>query len=479
MADRPRQGSLPKVFAAVAHANGAASKNGGSESNGDHRQPPPTATRAHPGGFLDAFRYRDYRLLWVGSLFFSLGIWLQMVTLGWVVYDLTASSSRLGQILGIGAIPMLLLVPVSGVVVDRLNRRVVLVATQLAMAVFSFGLAIALVTDSVQLWHLFGFVLLTGICQVFFMPVQQILMFGVVPREKFPNAVGLMMLSFNITRLLPLAAGYIIAWVGPEGNFFIQGAAVIGVAVTALLLKFPPRPSVAREPVLRNLAAGARYAVRTPLVRVMLFLGIVPPLLLIPAFMGLMPVFAKDVIHTGPTGLGLLLSSMGVGGICGALFTASLGRFERRGLLLLGAMVAFSLLIFAFSFSRSMAMALPILVVTGFCEMVAMSTTQALLQLCVADAMRARVISISNMGMGLIPLGILGAGIGAEHLGAPQMVAICAATALGMTVLVAVLVPDVRRLSLSQLTGGKGGVHAPEGSALSASAQSSKGPARV
>ncbi|MSQ11578.1 MAG: MFS transporter [Dehalococcoidia bacterium] len=453
MTDQPEATPPSQVPSKAARFSGVVSSNGGPVTpgaNGVHTQPS-AETPGASGSAFAAFQYRDYRLLWTGSLFFSVGIWLQMVTLGWLVYDITGSSSRLGQILGIGAIPILLLVPLSGVVADRMNRQRVLVVTQVGMAVLSLGLALILFTDSVRLWHLFGFVILTGICQVFYMPIQQTVLFGVVPREKFPSAVGLMMLSFNLTRVLPLAAGYIIAAVGPEGNFLIQGIAVLGVIVTLLLMKFPPRMNVAREPVLRNLTEGARYVIRAPLVRAMLFIGIVPPLLLIPAFMGIMPVFAKDVIHTGPTGFGLLLSSMGVGGILGALFTASLGRFERRGLLMLCTLVVFSLLILAFSFTRSMATALPVLVVTGFFEMTFFSTSQALLQLCVADEMRGRVISLSNLGMGLMPLGILGAGIGAEHLGAPKMVAICALIALGITVATAVYMPSLRALRLSQL----------------------------
>jgi MFS family permease len=177
-------------------------------------------------------------------------------------------------------------------------------------------------------------------------------------------------------------------------------------------------------------------------------------MLLIPAFMSLMPIFAKDIYHSGPTGLGLLLSSIGAGGVVGALFTASLGGMDRRGLLQIFALLGMSVSVLGFAFTTSMYTALPMLVVTGFCEMVYMSTNQTILQLSLPDEMRGRVTSIMMLNMALMPLGGLVAGISADVFGAPRTVATLSSIAILLALAILMFVPRLRNLRLNRLKPG-------------------------
>ncbi|MBI3953127.1 MAG: MFS transporter [Chloroflexi bacterium] len=417
-------------------------------------------------GTFHALGLRDYRLLWISNLFASAGMWIQMATLGWVVYDLTGSGTLLGAMNGTRAIPFLLLAPLAGVAADRMNRRAIMLGTQVVTVLIALGLAIGLALDRVIIWHLFAFSFISAAVQVFYMPVQQTVVFDLVPRRVVPNAVALGSAAFNITRVLgPSIAGFLIAGLGPEGNFFVQSAAYMGVVISIAMITFPVRLAPPGGPsVARNIAEGFRYVVKDRTTRVLLMLAIIPPLLIIPSMMALMPVFAKDIFHSGPTGLGLLLSASGLGGLLGALFTASLGRFERRGLMQLGVLLLASSALFAFGFTRSMGAALPLLVVAGFGEMIYMTTNQTMLQLSVPDHMRGRVTSLFMLTMALMPAGAMLFGGAADLVGAPAVVKGASAAALGLGLLLLVFAPRVRNLRLSQVGSAAASAHPPAGS---------------
>ncbi|MBM3947497.1 MAG: MFS transporter [SAR202 cluster bacterium] len=178
---------------------------------------------------------------------------------------------------------------------------------------------------------------------------------------------------------------------------------------------------------------------------------------MIPTFMGLMPIFAKDVFRGGPDTLGILMSASGVGGLIGALFAASMGRFERRGLVLIVALLAASLSLLGFSFATSVAVALPFLVLAGFTEMVYMATTQTVMQLSIPDHMRGRVTSLFMLNMGLMPLGALVFGALSDVFGAPAVVTAVSSAAAGLTVAIYAFSPRIRNLRLSQMTPQTGG----------------------
>ncbi len=414
---------------------------------------PDTSTTPSNISTFHSLQFRNFRLLWFGNMSATAGQWIQMATLSWLVYDMTGSGTLLGGINAMRSIPMLLLGPLAGVAADRLNRRTLMLTSQLSIFVLAFGFGLDLALGYVAVWHLFAFSFLAGTAQVLNMPVRQTIVFDVVPREAIPNAVALSTAAFNVTRIIgPSAAGFLIAWFGPEGNFFIQSVAYLGVVVSVLMMQFPSGKRDERKQSLgKNLLDGVRYIIKEPTTRLLITIGAIPPLLVMPAFFALLPVFAKDVFHSGPEGLGLLMSSMGVGGLLGALFTASLGGFDRRGLLQLAALFTMSLSLLGLGLSPSLYVALPVLAIGGFCEMVYMTTNQTILQLSVPSEMRGRITSIFMLNMGLMPLGSLVLGIAADVVGAPTAVTVSGIAVVSLTALVALLSSRLRSLRLSEL----------------------------
>jgi MFS family permease len=379
---------------------------------------------------LAALRHRDYRWLWAGTFFSTAAQWIQQATLGWVAYDLTGSAALLGAVLGIRAVPMLLLAPVSGLVADRFERRRALALSQAAPALVSFAMAGLLAYDAVQTWHLFAFSLIGSTGMVFERTLRNTLVFDVVPREEAANAVALNTIAFSITRTLgPAIAGIMIAAIGPAWNFAIQGATYVGVAAAVMRVKVRPRHAAPRKvSAWHSMFAGLRFAATHPIARMMMIIGLVPPLLLIPSMSALMPVFAADVFKAGPQGLGLLLSAVGAGGIIGGIIAAALSRYDRVGKLQSISLLIFAASLIAFAFSPNMLTAVVFLVIAGVAEMTLASSTHTSLQMSAPESMRGQVTSLLPMFPAFISVGSLMAGLGAEMLG-PQAVVISLALA--------------------------------------------------
>ena len=405
---------------------------------------------------MAAFRHRDYRWLWSGTLFSTAAQWIQQATLGWVVYDLTASPGLLGAVLGVRAIPMLLLAPVSGVVADRFDRRRALALSQVAPAAASFALAVLLALDAVALWHLFAFSLIGSSGTVFERTLRNTLVFDVVPRAEAANAIALNTIAFSVTRTLgPAVAGLLIAALGPAWNFAIQGVTYVGVTVSVLRIRIQARGTAARRVIAWNtMFAGFRFAATHPIARIIVIVGLVPPLLLIPSFSSLMPVFAADVFRTGPEGLGLMLSAVGAGGILGGIAAASLSRYDRVGNLQSVSLLLFAACLIAFALSPSMTVALLFLFGAGIFEMILASSTHTSLQMSAPEAMRGQVTSLLPMFPAFISIGSLAAGVGAQVLGPTWLVISSALAAVVVLALAWTQSKAFRELRMSKLLAG-------------------------
>ena len=405
-----------------------------------------------------ALRHRDFRWLWAGTIFSTGSQWIQQATLGWVVYDLTGSGALLGAVLGIRAIPMLLLAPISGLVADRLDRRRALAASQVLMFAISVLLALGLALGRIEIWHLFAFTLLSGAGMTFDRTLRSTLLLDVVPRTEIANAFALNTIAFSVMRTIgPAVAGFLIAWIGPAWNFALQGLLYLGVAMSAFMIAAPhPVPhGHVRGSAWGDIKEGLRFAVTDPVARMMVVMGLIPPLLLIPSFSALMPVFAVDVFLTGPEGLGMLLSAVGVGGVLGGVIAASVSGYERVGLLQTLALAAFALSLIGFALSTSIAVAVVFLAIAGTAEMVYASSQTTTLQMCAPEAMRGRVASLMPVFPAFIAVGALTSGIGADWMGAPATVIVMALVSVGIVGLAWTRYAALRELRLSGLVGGR------------------------
>jgi MFS family permease len=385
------------------------------------------------GSTLAPLQHRDFRRLWAGTFFATAGQWIQQATLGWVVYEITGSASLLGAVLGIRAVPMLLLAPLTGVVADRFDRRYALAASQFLMVALSAALAVLLALDHVLVWHLFAFSLLSGVSAVFDRTLRSTLVFHSVPRTEAAHAVALNSIAFSITRAVgPGVAGFLIGSIGAASNFAIQSLLYVGVALAALSVAAPPPAARRTGPTSMwgDMKEGIRFTITDPVARMMVVLGLVPPILLIPSLGALMPVFAADVFRSGPEGLGLLLSAVGVGGILGGIVAAWIARYDQTGLIQTLALAVFAFSLIAFAFSPDITIAVVFLVLAGVAEMVHHTVHVTTLQMCAPEHMRGRVASLLPVFPAFISVGALLAGVCADLLGPDIVVILFAVVAL-------------------------------------------------
>jgi len=395
-----------------------------------------------------SLRHLDYRYLWFGTLMMSAGQWVQQVTLGWLLYDLTGNSMLLGALNGLRALPFLVTGPLAGVAADRMDRRRLLLRTQWILIITALLMGALVASPFLHVWHIFLFTLITGVAWTITEPVRMSMIPSVVPKENLANAVALNSGGFNLMKVIgPALGGALIAWFGPAENFYVQAIAYSGVLAMVYWMHIPPHHAESkRRSALVNLKEGFAYVWSTPAVLALMTLAYVPRIFAVP-YQTLMPVFQKDVLQTGPEGLGLLMAAPGVGAVIAVLTLASLGsRIQRQGLLLVGSIVVLGALLVIFSQITWFPLALFMLVLVGIFQMFFLASTATMLQMIVPDELRGRVLSLYMLDRGFMPLGALFAGTTAHFIGAPLTVALMGAIVIILTVIVAWLVPAIRTL---------------------------------
>lgn len=392
--------------------------------------------------------YRDFRLLWASSLCSWTSQWIQQAALGWVVYEITGSGALLGAVLGVRAIPMLLLTPISGVAADRWDRRRLMQASQVLACGVSLAVGAALYARVIDTWMLFGFTLLMGASNVIDRPARMTTAFELVPREVAMKAVALNTISFSMMRIGgPALAGYLIATFGAAGSFFVQATLYAASAVVVALVVFPSRAApVARVSALHAMQEGLRFALGDPAIRALLVVGTLPFLLLIPISSTLLPIYAKDVFAAGPEGLGFLLTGVGIGGTLGGFAANALVRVERQGMLQAAWVLVMSAALAALAFSPSLGVAIVCVAVAGAAEMAHFASSTSALQMSAPEAMRGRISSLLMLVPIFISLGAMIAGPLAQVAGVRAATMILAGTAALAIVLLCAVSPTLRNM---------------------------------
>jgi MFS family permease len=397
---------------------------------------------------FSSLRHLDFRYLVSGTFMMSAGQWIQQVTLGWLVYDLTGNSMLLGALNGLRALPFLVTGPMAGVAADRMDRKKLLLRTQWILIVTAVFMGALVASGWLHVWHVFVFTLVTGIAWTFTEPVRQSMIPSLVPKQDLANAIALNSGGFNLMKIIgPALGGAMIALFGAAGNFFVQAVAYTGVLIMIYWMCVPPTSARARRSsAVANLKEGFAYVWSTPAVLALMTLAYVPRIFAVP-YQTLMPVFQKDVLRVGPEGLGLLMAAPGVGAVLAVLFLASHGNsLRRQGLFLVGSIVILGCFLILFSQITYFPLALASLVVVGIFQMLFLASTNTILQLIVPDELRGRVMSLYMLDRGFMPAGALFAGVTAHFIGAPATVATMGAIVIVLVLLVAWRVPAIRSL---------------------------------
>lgn len=403
-------------------------------------------------GTFSALQYRNYRLLWFGTIFMSSGTWIQQVTLGWLAYDMTGSPVQVAIVLGLRALPMLA-APIAGVIADKFDRRIVLLLDQSYMALLAVIFAAVLQFGVVQVWHLHAFSFLSGVGWALNNPLRQSLVANSVPRERLMNAVALNSMAFNSMRMVgPGIGGGMIALLGPEVNFLLQ--AVVYGLVVVLVLPFRAEYAEGREgrkeqSPFADLKEGLRYVMRQPMLRYAILLSVVPTLTMMAFIQTQMPVFvAEDLGDSEGALLGFMYVGMGVGGFIGAVLVARFHAVRHKGRLSLIGVAGAGLAVLALSQTDLWWVAWGILVVQQLFFIIVMTTNNTILQTVTPDYMRGRVMGIYMVDIGLQPFGGVIAGLIAASFGVSIAWLMGGSAGLVLVVLITVAAPSFRRLQL-------------------------------
>lgn len=370
---------------------------------------------------FSALRHRNYQLFFIGQLISLIGTWMQNVSQPWLVYDLTKSPLYLGVVSFASAVPVIVLSLFAGVFIDRVPKRKLLLITQSAAMVQAFLLAADVFLGWVQAWHIIIFALLLGTVNAFDAPARQSFVVEMVGKEDLQNAIGLNAAIFQGARIIgPSIAGILLAAIGPAWCFFLNGVSFIAVIICLWLMKVQPIIGMRHDThPLIAMREGLGYIRHNRTVLTLLMMVAVSNIFAF-GYSALMPAFASDVLKGGPETLGMLSAAIGVGALTGALLVASLGNFNRKGLLLTAGNVFFPTMVLLFASSRMLPFSMLILVGAGLGFMVQNAMSNTLVQMNVPDHLRGRVMSVYMLVFqGFFPIGSLMAGAIAQNFGVP------------------------------------------------------------
>lgn len=386
---------------------------------GDSASAPPSRA----GVFLrtfQAFRYRDFRLMWTGACTSAIGTWMQLTAQSWLVLTLTNSPFYLGLIGFLSQLPIVLLALLGGAAADRVDRRKLLLFSTCSQMVSAFILTLLVFAGVVQLWHFLVLVTLVGTAQAFGAPAYAALIPGLVKRRDMANAVALNSIQFNLALVIgPVLAGLIMTSYGAVACFGLNGLSFVAVICSLYLIKSSFRPAARKETVWEGIRNGLRFVRARKALWQLSLLGFVLTFSALPMTM-LLPVYARDIYGMGPEGYAGMMTCSGIGAVVGALISANLGWMSRRGRFSIQVQVVLALLLALFAVSTNLYLGLLLLFLCRVCLMVLFSSVMSLVQEGTTEEMRGRVLSIFNLAMrGGMPVGNLVAGLLASRFSAP------------------------------------------------------------
>jgi MFS family permease len=377
-----------------------------------------------------ALRHRNFRLFWTGQLVSVVGTWMQSVAQGWLMHRLTSSPLMLGLLGFCQFLPVTLVALWAGVVVDRMDKRRLILVTQTLSLVQALALALIVTTGVVQPWMLLVLALVFGVINAFDLPARQSFLIEMVGKEDLSNAIALNSAAFNTARVFgPAVAGVLLATIGEGGCFWLNALSYL--AVLAALLAMTPVGRQETRDSSATLMDGVRYAWSLPPVRnLLLLLGIAAGLGF--QYTVLLPVYARDILHTGAEAYGLMMAAFGLGSLLSAIWmTRQLSRWDLRRNLQIG-LVSSGIGMGLFAWSRSLPFTLAMGFLAGFGLILYVASTNTMIQLIIEDRFRGRVMSLYTlMFIGTAPLGALLAGGIAQRVGAPAATSVCAVILLG------------------------------------------------
>lgn len=428
----------------------------GARSSSRRREPPSSPTYIEPvpdakslNPFRVFLRHRNFRLFLIGQTLSLVGTWMQSMAAGWLALELTNSAFLVGLVATASTFPILIFTMPAGVIVDRSDKLRLLRVAQAAFLLDALVLWWLTYTNHMTITALIALATLSGLIAAIEIPARQSLFIDLVGREDLPEAIALNSSGFNLARVVgPGLAAATIAKFGIAWCFFLNAASFVAVLIGLFMIHLPawvPREN--KETTLQGVIEAGRYMRDTPTVRALMLMVTVFSILGIPV-VALMPVVARDMFALGSSGYGLLMSSMGVGGLVGALALAAVGHRFSRIRMLMSASMAWPILLIAFSFTRVTWLGYILLFAIGCTMILNGAITNGILQSIVPDALRGRLMAAYGLvvvGLATV-VGAFFAGTIAHVTGVATAIGIAAAIMLAYGVWAFWAKPELRSL---------------------------------
>jgi MFS family permease len=402
---------------------------------------------ASSGGPFRAFKSSNFTFFWLASLLSITSFFMLIIARGALVYELTESPFWVTAVAAASQVPSLVLSVFGGVLADRFSRKAILLVAEGANFLTLLALAILVVTNAVEVWHVLVLALLNGINFALAFPARAAIVPNLVPPQDIANGVALSSIMFSGAQLIgPTIAGALLV-IDDSVAFF---GAVIAVAAaiplfTLLRLNRPAwdgqRP---RMSMVKSIGEGMEYIRRDQVVMGLMATGLVVVVFGMP-YQTVLPVFAEGILHAGDLGLGLLGAVGGLGAIMGSLAVATFSSQDQMKRFLAVGLIGLGLFIALFALSAVFALSLALALLAGFFFQIFMTANFSLLQTLVPDHLRGRVLSVRFIIFGLSPIGTISLGIAAEEVGTALATAATGVICLVAGLLVLLLFPALRR----------------------------------
>jgi MFS family permease len=401
---------------------------------------------------LEALRYREFRLLWYGQVFTSMATWMDSVARGWLIYELTNSSFQLGLVRGVQAIPILLLSPIAGSAADLYSRKTQILIAQIVDGLLYVWIAVMIITGRIEPWHVYVTSVGLATVQSFQLPSRGSMVSDTVPPKYLTNAFGLNAVVFNSARSAgPALAGVLIAIYGTASAYSVQALFYLLATIWTIMLHPERRSapgmqshSVSGESFVRSIIEGWKFSWQNYEVRVSLLIVSAALLLLIP--FTLLPVFARDVLHVGATGQGLLLTAMGIGALLSSVVVAARGDRMPRGIVMIGGVALYGILVVVFAASTWFVLSILVMLIIGFCHVTSHALIQTVIQSYSPAEFRGRTMAIFHMTQVILVIGAMLIGGLASLIGARWAATSMSLIGTGAMIAVYALMPKARKI---------------------------------
>ncbi len=406
-----------------------------------------TPRTIYSGAWASSLRFRDFRLFWASTFFYSVGTGMEHVAVGWLVFDITGSAFMVGVAAAARMAPLFFLGILSGAMADWLERRLFLLFSALGGVAVAAIMAMLLLSGDPPVWAVVVLVAAGGCVLAFTLTTRKAYTYDIVGPEHALNGLSLNQMAMQVGGIAgALASGALIELVGPGWQYLGVGGSYLGSALILLVIGRSARTAEPqREPVLRNLVGYIRFLRENRVIMALMCLTSITEVLGF-SHMTMLPVFAKEVLHVGPAGLGYLTAVRQAGGLLGLALLANLRDYRRKGLLMFIIATAFGIGLMGFSLSTALVYFIVVLAAVNACAMSVDTLYKTLMQSNVPDEQRGRAMGSWVLSIGVAPVGHLGVGGLATALGAQGALLVNGAMLAGVSLAAAIGLPKIRRL---------------------------------